>query len=76
MVRAIAGIDYTDGAVTVRPKLSYLSDLRGQVVTPAGVVKFDYRHEGDGQICVLTVPEKMTIRGFADDNTKMIVRRV
>ena len=72
----MAGIDYTDGAVTVRPDLSYLPDLRGQVVIPAGVVKFDYRREGDGQICVLTVPEKMTIRGFADDNTKMIVRRV
>ena len=76
MVRAIAGIDYTDGAVTVRPKLSYLSDLRGQVVTPAGVVEFDYKKSPGGQVCALTVPEKMTIRGFADDNTKMIVRRV
>ena len=72
----MAGIDYTDGSVTVRPKLSYLPDLRGQVVTPAGVVKLDYRREGDGQICVLTVPENMNLRSFADDNTKMIVRRV
>ncbi len=79
LVRTIAGINYADGSVTVRPDLSYLSylpDLRGQVVTPAGVVKFDYRHEGDGQICVLTVPENMMIRSLADDNTKMIVRRV
>ena len=76
LIRAMAGIRYADGAVTVSPKLSYLPDLRGQVVTPVGVVKFDYRYEGDGQVCALTVPEKMTIRGFADDNTKMIVRRV
>ena len=75
LVRAIAGITYADGVVTVSPNLSYLPDLRGQVVTPAGVVELEYRREDGRQLCTVTVPEKMFVNWVDKLGAEIIVNR-
>lgn len=75
LVRAMAGIRYVDGTVTVRPNLSYLSDLRGQVITPAGAVEFDYRCEEGQQMCAVIVPEEMVVNCIENENTKILLSR-
>lgn len=75
LVRTIAGINYTDGVVTVKPNLHFFLNLRGQVVTPAGVVKFDCRCEVGRQPRTVTVSEEIVVNCVKEDGAEIIVDR-
>lgn len=57
-VRVLAGVRYEKGTLTVRPNLSYLPDLRGQIITPAGPVVLDCRRQDGKPVCRVTMPQR------------------
>jgi len=55
-IRVMAGIQVNGKELVVRPVPSYLSDLKGQAVTPWGLVSFQYRRRNADWHYTLTIP--------------------
>lgn len=61
-IRVIAGIrSEGDGweYVQICPHMDYLPDLKGEVVTPKGVIRFAYQREGDKTEYQISLPERL-----------------
>lgn len=55
-IRTMAGIQVQNQVLEIRPNLSYLPDLEGQVVTPVGRVDFAYHKQENRDYCEITIP--------------------
>lgn len=75
LAHTIAGVRYEDRQITISSDLSYLPDLRGRVITPAGPMEFDYRKEDGRQICDLTLPASAVVNVIEPNDSVVTVRR-
>ena len=55
-VRVMGGIRIEDGGIRIRPRLYYLPDLCGTVITPSGPIVFRYERSGEHLRGTLELP--------------------